>query len=148
MKMRDLQSHPCITLYCVTWSTNNDDTHSFPYCSCKVIVMKLAFLVSLLLHWKVCHQAVSWNLLHNWLLHPYYVDKYDEPGNPETYCIQLNHTWESNIFSASQILCILWNFKSHSVQYGINLYLESDESSPHPSIIFFEIHCSTNLPFF
>jgi hypothetical protein len=41
--------------------------------------------------------------------------------------------------------CGTW--KSHSVQYCINAYLESDESNPHPPIISFEIHFSINLPF-
>ena len=44
MKMTDLQSYPCISLYCVTWSANNDGTCSFPYCSCNVIVINMHFL--------------------------------------------------------------------------------------------------------
>jgi len=44
MRMRDLQSHPCISLYCVIRSANNDGTHSFPYCSCNVLSWNLHFL--------------------------------------------------------------------------------------------------------
>jgi len=92
-----------------------------------------------LIHFHIAHaMSLSWNL-H--FLFPFcFIEKYVtkqlaeisyirisyfthifgismmNPDSPETYFIQLNHSWESNIFSESQIPYFLWNFKSHSVQ--------------------------------
>lgn len=57
-------------------------------------------------------------------------------------------TLENLIFSQLvkfPAFCGTW--KSHSVQNGINAYLESDKSNPHPPIIYFEIHFSISLSF-